>query len=99
MDIELKNKMVTEAISQGLPQINGDLNYSTNFKYKMSFPGSSQSTVLKDQSSVGVSVSQLLFNGQWILGIQTSKIAKQIAAQQVDVTELDIKETILIIRY
>ncbi len=94
MDIELKNKMVTEAISQGLPQINGDLNYSTNFKYKMSFPGSSQSTVLKDQSSVGVSVSQLLFNGQWILGIQTSKIAKQIAAQQVDVTELDIKETV-----
>ena len=39
MNIELRNKMVTEAISQGLPQINGDLNYSTNFRYKMSFPG------------------------------------------------------------
>lgn len=92
MNIELRNKMVTEAISQGLPQINGDLNYSTNFKYKMNFMGSSNT--LKDQSSVGVSVSQLLFNGQWILGIQTSKIAKQIAAQQVDITELDIKETV-----
>lgn len=94
MNIELRNKMVTEAISQGLPQINGSLSYSTNFKYKMSFPGSSMSTTLKDQSSLGVSVSQLLFNGQWILGIQTSKIAKQIAAQQVDVTELEIKETV-----
>lgn len=92
MNIELRNKMVTEAISQGLPQINGDLNYSTNFKYKMNFMGSSNT--LKDQSSVGVSVSQLLFSGQWILGIQTSKIAKQIAAQQVDITELDIKETV-----
>lgn len=92
MDIELRNKMVTEAISQGLPQINGDLNYSTNFKYKMNFMGASNT--LKDQSSVGVSVSQLLFSGQWILGIQTSKIAKQIAAQQVDITELDIKETV-----
>lgn len=94
MNIELRNKMVTEAISQGLPQINGNLNYSTNFKYKMSFPGSTMTTTLKDQSSLGVSVSQLLFNGQWILGIQTSKIAKQIAAQQVDVTELEIKETV-----
>ena len=94
MNIELRNKMVTEAISQGLPQINGDLNYSTNFRYKMSFPGSESSTVLKDQSSVGVTVNQLLFSGEWILGIQTSKIAKLIASQQVDVTELDIKETV-----
>ncbi len=94
MDIQLKNKMITEAISEGLPQISGDLNYSTNFKYKMSFPGSSQTTTLKDQSSLGVSVNQLLFNGAWILGIQTSKIAKQISSQQVDVTELDIKETV-----
>lgn len=94
MNIELKNKMVTETISQGLPQINGNLNYSTNFRYKMSFPGSGPSTVLKDQSSVGVAVSQLLFSGEWILGIQTSKIAKQIASQQVDATALDIKETV-----
>lgn len=94
LNIELRNKMVTEAVSQGLPQINGDLNYSTNFRYKMSFPGSPQSTVLKDQSSVGVNVSQLLFSGEWILGIQTSKIAKKIAAQEVGLTELDIKETV-----
>ena len=60
----------------------------------MSFPGSESSTVLKDQSSVGVTVNQLLFSGEWILGIQTSKIAKLIASQQVDVTELDIKETV-----
>lgn len=92
MNIELRNKQVTEAISQGLPQVNGSLNYSTNFRYKMDFGG--QTNILKDQSVLGVSVDQLLFSGQWILGIQTSKIAKQIAAQQVDVTELDIKETV-----
>ena len=92
MNIELRNKMVLEAISQGLPQINGSLNYSTNFKYKMQFGGNN--ITMKDQSNLGVSVSQLLFSGQWILGIQTSKIAKQISSQQVDVTELDIKETV-----
>lgn len=45
-------------------------------------------------STLTGNISQLLFSGQWILGIQTSKIAKQIASQQVDLTELDIKETV-----
>lgn len=92
MDIELRNKMVQEAISQGLPQINGSLNYSTNFGYEVSLGGGI--IKMQDQSNLGVSVSQLLFNGQWLLGIQTSKIAKTIASQQVDLTELDIKEYI-----
>lgn len=92
LDIELRNKMVTEAVSQGLPQVDASLDYSTNFKYKMNFSGNS--ITMKDQSNVGVSVSQLLFSGQWILGIKTSKIAKRIAAQQVDVTEQDIRETV-----
>lgn len=92
LNIELRNKMITEAISQGLPQINGSLGYSTNFGYEVSFGDGN--IKMQDQSSVSVSVSQLLFSGQWILGIQTSKIAKKIAAQQVDQTELDIKETV-----
>ena len=90
MNIDLRNKMVQEAISQGLPQINGSLNYTTNFNYEIE----SFKAKMPDQSTLGVSVSQLLFNGQWILGIQTSKIAKKIAAQQVTLTELDIKETV-----
>ncbi len=92
MNIELRNKMVTEAVSQGLPQVNGSLGYSTNFGYEASF--GEGAIKMKDQANVSVSVSQLLFSGEWILGIQTSKIAKQMAAQQVDITELDIKETV-----
>lgn len=92
LNIELRNKMVTESISQGLPQVNGSLGYSTNFGYEVAFGGNA--IKMKDQLNLGVSVSQLLFSGQWILGIQTSKIAKRIAAQQVDITELDIKETV-----
>lgn len=92
LNIELRNKMITEAISQGLPQINGSVNYSTNFGYEVSF--GEGMIKMKDQSNAGVSVSQLLFSGQWILGIQTSKIAQKISAQQVDITELDIKETV-----
>lgn len=92
MDIELYRQMVREAVSQGLPQINGSLDYSSNFGYKMNF--GTQSMKLKDQSNLQVSVSQLIFSGQWIVGVQTSKIARRLAAQQVDISEQDIVETI-----
>ena len=92
MEIELRKKMIMEAIAQGLPQVNGSLNYSTNFKYKMNFGGNA--ITMKDQSNLGLSVSQLIFNGEWIVGIQSSNLAKKIAEQQVDATELDIKETV-----
>lgn len=91
-DIDLYRQKVRESVSQGLPQVNGSLDYSTNFGYKMNFGGSA--IKMKDQSNVGATLSQLIFSGQWILGIQTSKIAEQIANQQVNITELDIKENI-----
>ena len=91
-DIDLYRQKVRESVSQGLPQVNGSLDYSTIFGYKMNFGGSA--IKMKDQSNVGATLSQLIFSGQWILGIQTSKIAEQIANQQVNITELDIKENI-----
>lgn len=91
-NIDLYKQKVREAISQGLPQINGSVNYSTNFGYKADFGGAS--IKMQDQSNLGVSLEQLIFNGQWILGIQTSRIAERLKTQQVGVTELDIKENI-----
>ena len=92
MDINLYREKIRESVSEGLPQVNGTLDYSSNFGYKMDFGGNSMK--LKDQSNLKVGVSQLLFNGQWIVGIQTSKIAQRLASQQVDITELDIVENI-----
>lgn len=92
MDIESYRQKVRESVSQGLPQINGSLDYNTNFGYKMDFGG--QSIKMKDQSNLRVGLQQLLFSGSWILGMQTSKIAVRLSEQQVEVTELDIVENI-----
>ena len=62
LDIELRKQMITESISQGLPQVSGSLEYSTNFGKEMDFGGNG--IKMEDRSSLGVSVSQLLFNGQ-----------------------------------
>lgn len=93
LDIELRKKMITESISQGLPQVNASLDYSTNFGREMDFGGNA-SIKMEDRSSLGVSVSQLLFNGQWIVGLKTSKIAKAVSEQQVDINAQTIKENV-----
>lgn len=92
-NIDLYKQKVRESVSQGLPQIDGTLNYSTYFGYKMPF-GEGASIKMKDQSNLGVKVSQLIFSGQWILGVQTSKIAEKLTRQEVAITELDVKENI-----
>lgn len=97
MDVEYKRKQITEAISQGLPQINTALNYSTNFGYEMNFGGNA--IKLEDQLAFTASASQLLFNGQWIVGIQTAKIARQLSELGVDATDLEIRSTIHTLYY
>lgn len=92
MDIDLYRQKVKESVSQGLPQVNGSIDYTTNFGYKMDFGGNS--IKMKDQSNLKVSLQQLIFSGEWILGIQTSKIAQRLTEQQVGITELDIVENI-----
>lgn len=92
MNIDLYRQKVRESVSQGLPQVNGSVDYSTNFGYKMDFGGNA--IKMKDQSNAKVSLQQLLFSGQWILGMQTSKIAVHLTEQEVGITELDITENI-----
>ena len=92
MNIDLYRQKVRESVSQGLPQVNGTVTYSTNFNYKMDFGG--QAIKMKDQSNLTVGLQQLLFSGQWILGLQTSKIAVRLTEQEVETTELDIIENI-----
>ena len=92
MNIDLYRQKVRESVSQGLPQVNGTVTYSTNFNYKMNF--GNQAIKMKDQSNLTVGLQQLLFSGQWILGLQTSKIAVRLTEQEVESTELDIIENI-----
>ena len=92
MNIDLYRQKVRESVSQGLPQINGTVDYNTNFGYKMDFGGNA--IKMKDQSNLKLNLQQLLFSGQWILGLQTSKIAVHLTEQEVGITELDITENI-----
>lgn len=144
LELERSEKSIWEAIAQGLPQVDGTLDYMTYFNYEMEFnfgmdgtpsftpeqlttafnntqalfpfytpsdvamlaanstyEGQLQSMLppntilLKDASTAKLQVSQLFFSGQYIVGIQTAKLAKQIAEQNLDFNELNTKETVI----
>ncbi len=59
----------------------------------MSAPSSS-TIVMTDQSNAKVQLSQLIFGGQYWIGLKTAKIGEQLAKQQVNITELDVKESV-----
>ncbi len=145
MDVELSKASLWESISQGLPQVEGTLDYMTYFNYEMAFnfgmdgggasftPEELQnafnqtqevfplysvndvithgansyydgvlqsmlppSTILmNDASTAKLQVSQLIFSGQYIVGIQTAKLAQLISEQNYEFNELDIKESVV----
>jgi len=133
-----------EAISQGLPQIDGGMDYMSYFNYELEFSfgmgegsdftqdqlmeafnqtqaqfpyytaqdlavhgansyydGVLQSMLppstilLSDQASAKLMVNQLIFSGQYIVGIQTAKLAMLISEQNLDFSELNIKESVI----
>ncbi|MCK9451820.1 MAG: TolC family protein [Bacteroidales bacterium] len=126
-DVQIAAEQFRQARGQGLPQINGSLDYMTNFNYEamLNFGGGGESTppdinyglldpgdleILKllqkmnapsatsikmtDQSNAQIQVSQLIFGGQYWIGLETAKIAQILAQQNVKLTELDVLENV-----
>src|SRR6056297_903285 len=143
-EVVKSDKAVWERISQGLPQVDGSLDYTTYFNYELTFdfgggesmtptqqqindaltqtqqafPGfdmtdaqdvfaaqmfESQlneampaSTILmSDESTASLRVSQLIFSGQYIVGIHTAKLAKKISNMALQSSETDTKEAVV----
>lgn len=75
----------------------GDLQILSMLQQMM---GSGPTTIkLKNSSSAKVQVSQLIFNGQYITGIQLAKIGQILADMNVVKSEIDIKESVLATYY
>ncbi len=48
----------------------------------------------KHNATYGFTISQLLFNGSYLVGLQTSRIYKQLSVKNLEKTELDVQETV-----
>lgn len=106
IDQTIAQQKVNETIGIGLPQINlqGNYNYYLNIPVQL-LPGEilgQPGTYVpvkfgqKQNASAGVTVSQLLFNGSYIVGLESSKAYKETAALITEKSKLTIKEAILL---
>ena len=83
-----------EAIANGLPQVNAAADYSNALGAKMSIrfmedmPASE--IEIKPQSSFNLSVNQLIFNGNYLVGIQIAKLYNKLADMNYEKSALDI---------
>lgn len=71
----------------------GDLQILSFLQQSM---GSGSTTIqMKNSSSAKLQVTQLIFSGQYITGIQMAKVAQILANMNVQKTELDIRESVI----
>ncbi|MDP4280831.1 MAG: TolC family protein [Bacteroidota bacterium] len=94
--VDKSSQKIKEAISSGLPQMNVTMDY-TNYlgaEASIQFSELAPPTTFKfnPTSNLQATVSQLLFNGDYYMGIQLSKLAKKLTEQSYLKDESDVKE-------
>jgi len=81
-----------ETISKGLPQVNASMDYSNFFASSASL-GAMPGFVIEfnPTSNLSVSVTQLVFSGSYIVGVQSAKLYKEVTETNREKSELDIR--------
>jgi outer membrane protein len=109
-DIEAAKLTLWETISAGLPQLNGSASLNDNLKLMTTllpgeFMGMPPGTKIpvqfgsKYNSSFGAQASMLLFSGQYIVGIQTATLAQKLTELNINKTEQDTREGVIMSYY
>ena len=105
LDIRVAQKQVWETISTGLPQVSGSANYNMNLNLPVSLvpaeffggePGEYQAVKFGQDynSDFGFTVSQLIFDGSYIVGIGSSKIYLNLTKEALEKSEINIRDAV-----
>lgn len=104
-DIYIAQKQVWETITTGLPQVNATANYNMFLNLPVSLipaefvggePGEYYPVKFGQDynSDFGLSVSQMIFDGSWIVGVSSAELYVNLAKQSHEKTEIDIREAV-----
>lgn len=102
IDQTIADQKVKETIGIGLPQVSAQSRYMNYLKIPVMFVDFQGNGNLmefpmghKHNWNNGITVQQLLFNGSYIVGLESAKTYKETAALVEEKTELSIKEGVL----
>lgn len=104
-DIVIAQKKVWETITIGLPQVTGAANYNMFLNLPVSllpgeFFGGEPGTYVPVKfgqdynSDFGLTVSQLIFDGSYIVGVGSSQLYLDLSKQAHEKTEIDIRDAV-----
>ncbi|MDO6675412.1 TolC family protein [Tenacibaculum sp. 1B UA] len=101
-DIEAAKKKKWETTTIGLPQINGVVDYQNWLKQQVQLvdfnsDGVDEELIFtkKQTTKASVTLSQLLFDGSYLVGLQSAKTYLKISEQAKEKTELATREAII----
>jgi len=104
IDIEAAKKKIWETTAIGLPQINGNVNYNNSLQIPTTLlpgeivgqPGEQIPVQFGQQHSLnwGITANQLIFSGEYIVGLQASKIFLELSKRSYTKSSITIKETV-----
>lgn len=105
-DIKAAKKKKWETTTIGLPQINSNINYQNNLVIQKSVvpaeffggnPGEFQEVEfgVKHNMVANASLNQLLFDGSYLVGLQSAKVYLQISQNAKEKTDLEIREIVI----
>ena len=96
IDRTIADQKVKETTGIGFPQINAQAKYTDNIKIPVVvFGGQEFEMGFKQNITSGITVSQLLFNGSYLVGLQSAKAYRETAALAEEKTNISVKEGVL----
>ena len=106
-DIEAAKQKKWETTATGLPQINSNLQYLNNLDFQVQGvsgnafnPGGDPNEIstiafgTKHSANASATLNQLIFDGSYIVGLQSAKVYLQISQNPKEKTDLEIKEMV-----
>ena len=106
-DIEAAKQKKWETTASGLPQITSNLQYLNNLDFQVQGvsgnafnPGGDPNEIstiafgTKHSANASATLNQLIFDGSYIVGLQSAKVYLQISQNAKEKTDLEIKEMV-----
>ena len=106
-DIEAAKQKKWETTASGLPQITSNLQYLNNLDFQVQGvsgnafnPGGDPNEIstiafgTKHSANASATLNQLIFDGSYIVGLQSAKVYLQISQNAKEKTDLEISETV-----
>lgn len=107
LDHKISQAKVKETVGIGLPQVNGKMDFMSNVEIQKQFvpanafnPAAPSDMVVPlgfgvlYSNNLNVTVSQMIFNGSYLVGLKAAKVYTELSKQNITKTKIDVVESV-----